>query len=171
MLKKEKNILKKENEAIIHFIESKRNTFFTEYKLPSPTKEHAAFLLGQLSSNDIMQLKQCFKKENKIYEKVITPLMVLLGEKPKRSILPDGSKMVSYYPTAKNVFFNPNFVKRIKDLELESLTLDVFRKVEQIINKPFFSGDKEKHLDRVCVILFLGLMVYLSIIVLIGSFV
>ena len=146
MLKKEKTLLEKENEDIIKSIQLKRNEFYKEYELQPPSKEHSGMLLGQISNGDVMELKQCFRKENKSYEKVITPLMILLGEKPSRSTLQDGSKVITYYPTAKRVLSNLNFTKRIKEFELELLTPDTFRKVEEIINEPFYKSEKIKGL-------------------------
>ena len=146
MLKKEKTLLEKENEDIIKSIQSKRNEFYKEYELQPPSKEHSGLLLGQISNGDVMELKQCFRKENKSYEKVITPLMILLGEKPSRSTLQDGSKVMTYYPTAKRVLNNLNFTKRIKEFELELLTPDTFRKVEEILNEPFYKSEKIKGL-------------------------
>ena len=143
-LNKEKKIIENENSDIISLIEGKRNEFFNEYEIQPPQKEHAYDLMNQITSDDIMEIKQCFRKPNKTYEIVISPLLILLGEKAQSSIKPDGTKVVSYYQTAKSVLFKPGFIRRIRDMELETIPNDRFRMVEKTLENKVFSQEKTK---------------------------
>ena len=143
-LNKEKKIIESENSDIISSIESKRNAFFTEYEILPPQKEHAYNLMNQITSDDIMEIKQCFRKPNKTYEIVISPLLILLGETAKASIRPDGTKVVSYYQTAKSVLFKPGFIRRIRDMELETIPNERFSMVEKTLEHQVFSPEKTK---------------------------
>ena len=80
-LNKEKKLIEQENIGIINNVEEKRKQFYEEYEIESPTKEHACQLMNLISNNDIMELKQVFKKYNKNYENIISPLVLLLGGK------------------------------------------------------------------------------------------
>ena len=143
-LNKEKKLIESENSDIISSIEGKRNEFFTEYEILHPQKDHAYNLMNQITSDDIMEIKQCFRKPNKTYEIVISPLLILLGEKAKASIKPDGTKVVSYYQTAKSVLFKPGFIRRIRDMELETIPNERFRMVEKTLENQVFSPEKTK---------------------------
>ena len=75
-----------------------------------PSKDHAFSLMNLITTDDILELKQCFRKYNKMYEKVIIPFLILLGEGPVEYIKPDGTKKISYYEAAKNLLFKPDFI-------------------------------------------------------------
>ena len=80
----------------------------------------------------------------KTYEIVISPLLILLGETAKASIRPDGTKVVSYYQTAKSVLFKPGFIRRIRDMELETIPNERFSMVEKTLEHQVFSPEKTK---------------------------
>ena len=142
LLKKEKKIIEEENKEIFNLIKNKRNSFFTQYEIKEPTKEHAMNLMNQMKDKDFLELKQYFKIYNENYEKIIIPFLILLGEKPTSNITTDGVKNVSYYNTAKKILFNKNYIKKIKEIELELIPYKTFKKVEKIMNEKFFSEKK-----------------------------
>ena len=146
-LNKEKKLIEIENNSIISSIELKRNSFFEEYEMEPPKKDHAYSLMNKITSDDVMEIKQCFRKFNKTYEIVISPLLILFGEKAKTSIKPDGTKVVSYYETAKKVLFRPGFIKRIRDMELETIQNERFHLVVKTMENPVFSPEKMKSLS------------------------
>ena len=80
-LNKEKKLIENENSEIIKSIENKRNEFFEDYEIDSPNKDHACKLMNSLTYDDVIELKQCFKKSNKNYENFIAPLVILMGQK------------------------------------------------------------------------------------------
>lgn len=80
-LNKEKKLIEQENSDMISSIDEKRNEFFDEYEIDAPNKEHACQLINTITNDDIMELKQCFKKFNKNYEPIVSPLVLLLGQK------------------------------------------------------------------------------------------
>lgn len=84
-LNKEKKMIEQENSEIISSIEQKRQEFFEEYEIEAPNKDHAVQLMNTIKNSDIIELKQCFKKYNKNYETIISPLVLLLGQKVKES--------------------------------------------------------------------------------------
>lgn len=82
-LNKEKKLIEQENAPIINSLEDSRKNFFEEYEMDPPNKEHAVQLMNTITNDDIIELKQCFKKNNKNYEPIIAPLVLLLGQKVK----------------------------------------------------------------------------------------
>jgi hypothetical protein len=80
-LNKEKKLIEQENEDIITSIEEKRAEFFNEYEIDPPNKDHACQLMNTITSEDIYELKQLFKKFNKNMDNVIAPLVLLMGQK------------------------------------------------------------------------------------------
>lgn len=86
-LNKEKKMIEQENIEIMRSLEEKRKQFFEEYEMIPPSKENAIKLINLMSTNDILELKQLFKKYNKNYENVIAPLVLLMGGKVRITII------------------------------------------------------------------------------------
>ena len=63
------------------------------------------------------------------------------------SIGSDGMKIISFYPIAKKVLFNPNFIKRIKEIELELIPYSIFKIVEKAMKDKFFSEKKIQNIN------------------------
>jgi hypothetical protein len=80
-LGKEKKLIEGDNNDIIRSIEQKRKNFFEEYEIDPPNKDHACQLMNTLTNSHILELKQVFKKYNKNYENIISPLVLLMGHK------------------------------------------------------------------------------------------
>lgn len=146
-LSKEKQYIEEQNKSQYDVINQKRLQFFSEYEMSPPTKEHAFSLMNLITTDDILELKQCFRKYNKIYEKVIIPFLILLGEGPVENIKADGTKKISYYETAKNLLFKPDFIKRIRNLELETIPYNVFTLVEKKLKEETFIPKNIKNLS------------------------
>ena len=146
-LSKEKQYIEEQNKSQYDIINQKRLQFFSEYEMSPPTKEHAFSLMNLITTDDILELKQCFRKYNKIYEKVIIPFLILLGEGPVENIKADGTKKISYYETAKNLLFKPDFIKRIRNLELETIPYNVFTLVEKKLKEETFIPKNIKNLS------------------------
>ena len=146
-IKKEKKCIENENKEIFNLIKAKRKSFFKQYEVKEPNKEHALNLINNMTENDILELKQCFKKYNKTYEQLITPFLMLLEEKPVSNINSNGIKELSFYRTAKKVLFKNNFIKRIREIELELLPHKLFKKVESLMKDKLF---EEKNIKSIC---------------------
>ena len=137
-LNNEKQFIEEQHKSQFDSITFKRNQFFEEFEMTPPSKDHAFSLMNLITTDDILELKQCFRKYNKIYEKVIIPFLLLLREKPVTYVGADGSRKISYYETAKDVLFKPDFIKRIRLLELETIPYNVFNLVEQQLKDEIF---------------------------------
>jgi len=146
-LKKEKKCIEDQNKEIFNLIKDKRKSFFKQYEIKPPSKEHSLNLINQMKEKDFLELRQYFKTYNKNYEKIIIPFLLLLGEKPTSSIGSDGMKIISFYPIAKKVLFNPNFIKRIKEIELELIPYSIFKIVEKAMKDKFFSEKKIQNIN------------------------
>ena len=146
-LSKEKQFIEEQHKSQYDAIKQKRLQFFSEYEMTPPTKNHAYSLMNLITTDDILELKQCFRKYNKIYEKVIIPFLILLGEGPVEYIKADGSKKISYYDSAKNLLFKPDFIKRIRDLELETIPYNIFVAVEKKLKEETFEPKNIKNLS------------------------
>ena len=146
-LNKEKQYIEEQHKPQFDSITFKRNQFFEEFEMSPPSKEHAFGLMNLITTDDVLELKQCFRKYNKMYERVIIPFLCLLGEKPVTYVGVDGIKKVSYYETAKNVLFKPDFIKRIRLLELETIPYNIFKMVEQQLKDDTFLPNNIKNLS------------------------
>ena len=146
-LNREKQFIEEQHKEQFDSITFKRNQFFEEFEMSPPSKDHAFSLMNLITTDDVLELKQCFRKYNKMYEKVIIPFLCLLGEKPAIYIGSDGSKIISYYETAKNVLFKPDFIKRIRLLELETIPYNIFNMVEQQLKDDTFLPKNIKNLS------------------------
>jgi len=137
-LNKEKQFIEDQNKEQFDLINLKRNQFFEEYEMTPPSKEHAFSLMNLITTDDVLELKQCFRKYNKMYEKVIVPFLILIGEGPVNYVGADGIKKTSYFQAAKNILFKPDFIKRLRNLELETIPYKVFTIVEQKLKEDTF---------------------------------
>ena len=146
-LNKEKQFIEEQHKAQYNLINQKRLQFFSEFEMSPPTKDHAFSLMNLITTDDILELKQCFRKYNKVYEKVIIPFLILLGEGPVEYIKADGTKKISYYEAAKNLLFKPDFIKRIRGLELETIPYNIFTSVEKQLKEDTFMPKNIKNLS------------------------
>ena len=146
-LNREKQLIEEQHKDQFDSITLKRNQFFEDFEMTPPSKEHAFSLMNLITTDDVLELKQYFRKYNKMYEKVIIPFLILLGEGPKTYVGADGSKKTSYYETAKSILFKSDFIKRIRFLELETIPYNVFSSVEQKLKEETFMPQNIKNLS------------------------
>ena len=146
-LNKEKRIIEEEHSDILSSIDGKRENFFSEYEMQPPTKEHACSLMSEITNDDILEIKQFFRRYNKTYEKVIAPLVVLLGGKAKNGYNIDGSKSVSYFIPAQKIIYKRDFVRKIQNLELETIPIVRFNQAERLMQDSVFNESKIKSLS------------------------
>ena len=147
LLKKEKRHIEDEYKEIFNIIKAKRKSFFIQYEINEPSKEHALKLINQMKEKDFIELKQYFKTYNKNHEKIIIPFLLILGEKPIQNINSEGLKNLSYYSVTKKILFNPNFIKRLKNIELELLPNKIFKKVEKMMKDDIYSEKNIKNIS------------------------
>jgi len=137
-LNKEKQMIEKENEKVITEIEKKRREFFEEYEILPPSKESALEKIKALTYYDIVELKQCFRKYNKKYEEVISPLVILLGEKAISKLLNDGTRKLSYFEPAQKLLANTEIYRKICNFEFETITENKFKLIEKMLESESF---------------------------------
>jgi hypothetical protein len=147
LLNKEKKSIEEEHSNIIEGIENKRNNFYNEYELLPPEKEHSYKLMRQITSDDISELKQIYRKYNKNKEALIAPLVILLDGKPNSGFKYDGSKKIDYFKPAQKIINSKEFIKKIQNLELETIPIQKFQKVEKLINDKNFINESIKILS------------------------
>ena len=116
-LSKEKQYIEEQNKSQYDVINQKRLQFFSEYEMSPPTKEHAFSLMNLITTDDVENIKA------------------------------DGTKKISYYETAKNLLFKPDFIKRIRNLELETIPYNVFTLVEKKLKEETFIPKNIKNLS------------------------
>ena len=143
-LNKEKKIIEEENGEVLNGIENKRAQFFSDYEMSPPNKDHACYLMSQITSDDVLELKQFFKKYNKNYEAIIAPLVVLLGGKGRNIYNSNGSKQVSYFEPAQKMIYKRDFIKKLQNLELETISSQRFSLAEKLMQSNVFSEQKIK---------------------------
>ena len=147
LLNRQKKQIEDANYETISQIDNKRIEFFNEFEMAPPSKEHACALMDQLTNDDILELKQFFKKHNKTYEKVIAPLVVLFGGKPKTGYNIDGSRSINYFIPAQKIIYKRDFARKLHGLELETIPLHRFNQVEKLMQDPVYNEDKIRSLS------------------------
>jgi hypothetical protein len=144
-LNQEKKLIEDDKNEIITSIESKREKFYEEYEMDPPDKEHACNLMSQITSDDILEIKQLYRKYNKTNEKIIAPLVILLDGKPELSFTINGIRKISYFKPAQKIIFSKDFIHKIQNLELETITMSKFNKVEKLMQDQEFSNERMKY--------------------------
>ena len=144
-LNKEKKAIEEEKNDIINNIEFKREKFYEEYEMDPPDKEHACNLMSQITSDDILEIKQLYRKYNKTNEKIIAPLVILLDGKPELSFKLNGMRKINYFKPAQKIIFSKDFIHKIQNLELETITMSKFNKVEKLMQDQEFSNERMKY--------------------------
>ena len=144
-LNQEKKLIEENKNDIINNIEFKREKFYEEYEMDPPDKEHACNLMSQITSDDILEIKQLYRKYNKTNEKIIAPLVILLDGKPELSFTINGIRKISYFKPAQKIIFSKDFIHKIQNLELETITMSKFNKVEKLMQDQEFSNERMKY--------------------------
>ena len=144
ILDNHKQIFENVNEEYINSIKTKRNNFFLDYEIAPPNKEHAIQLINQFKNKDITELRGIFRKYNKYNEILISPLVILLGEKPKKPSYINGQKKINYFSIAQKLLNDRKINKRIKEINLETIPNIIFKDVEKIFQNDAFSFNKMK---------------------------
>ena len=137
-LHNEKNNLIEENKEKLNFLLQKKYQFYKNYNIPIPNENHAKKLINQLTKSDINNLKVFFKKDNKNYENIIKPFILLLGAKEEIFYDSEGIKNISYFKSINKILKNQNLFHNIKTFDYSSISIQKFLKVDNILrNKQF----------------------------------
>ena len=144
ILDNHKQIFENENEEYIKSIDNKRNEFFVDYEIPPPNKDHALELISQLNKKDILEIKNIYRKYNKHNEILIAPFVLLLGGKPQRSYDVNGRKRMNYFNAAQKLLNDRKINKLIIEINLETISSNVFREIEKMLKMDAFSVNKMK---------------------------
>ena len=144
ILDNHRKIFENVNEEYINSIKIKRNNFFQDYEIEPPSKEHGIQLICQLKNKDITELRSIFRKYNKHNEILISPLVILLGEKPRKNYNINGQKKLDYFSIAQKLLNDRKINKRIKEINLETIPNNIFKEVEKIFQNDAFNFNKMK---------------------------
>ena len=157
-LNKRKIFIEENNKEIINSINNKRKQFYTKYKMLEPNKDHATKLINKLKIKDIQELKQYFKKYNKIYITIITPFLLILSKRKNKSNhrIDTNEELMSNFKIFKNILYNSNgngngnsLLKLINSLEIELISNDIINKVDEIlINNECFRPEYMKRFNN-----------------------
>ena len=163
-LEKTKNNIEKKYSDIIIRITNKRNQFYKENNLSTPSLKHACLLFSHFNKNDIYELKILFKQYKKEFEIIISILCIFLDIKPKIYLDEEGKKIIDFFSVGKNLIYRKDFINIIQNMDIDSLNYETFRKIEKIFQNEAFSLDKLNKLYSPCLInliyLEMGVMEY-----------
>ena len=144
ILDNHKQIFENENVEYIQSIDQKRNAFFTDYELPLPNKDHALELISTLTNQDIIEIKNIYRKYNKHIEILIAPFVLFLGGKGKKKYNINGQKRINYFDAAQKLLNDRKIYKKINEINLETIPANVFRETDKILKNEAFSLNKIK---------------------------
>lgn len=137
LFEKEKKILEQENNKMINSIKEKRDKFYKDYLFNKPNISHSLSLINKLNAYDINELKTFFKKYNKTYEIIISPMLLLLGYAPHSN----------FFNLIQKIFLNKDFKNIIVEANKDIIPYKLFQKAEKIYeeNIGIFNNDKIKY--------------------------
>ena len=144
ILDNHKQIFENINEEYINSIKLKRNKFYSDYEIEPPNKEHSLKLISQFKNKDLIELKNIFRKYNPTNEMIISPLVILLGEKIKKTNHIYKQKNAKYFSNAQKILNDRKINKRIKELNLETIPNNIFKEVEKLFQNEVFNFNKIK---------------------------
>ena len=144
ILDSHKQIFENENTEFIQSIDAKRNSFFTDYEIPPPNKDHALEMISQLTNKDITEIKNIYRKYNKQNEILIGPFVYLLGGKPQKKYNLNGQKRMNYFDAGQKLLNDRKINKKIKDVNLETISINTFQEIEKLLKNDAFSFNKMK---------------------------
>ena len=144
ILDNHKQIFENENVEYIQSIDQKRNAFFADYELPLPNKDHALELISQLTNQDIIEIKNIYRKYNKHIEILIAPFVLFLGGKAKKKYNINGQKRMNYFDAAQKLLNDRKIYKKINEINLETIPANIFRETDKILKNEAFSLNKMK---------------------------
>ena len=144
ILDSHKQIFENENLEYIQSIEQKRNAFYTDYEIPPPNKDHALELISQLTNQDLIEIKNLYRKYNKHNEILIGPFVLLLGGKPQKKYNINGQKRMNYFTAAQKLLNDRKINKKISEINLETIPSNTFKETERLLKDEAFSINKMK---------------------------
>jgi len=139
LFEKEKKILEQENNKIINSIREKRDKFYKDFLFKKTNISHALSLINKLSSYDVNELKSFYKKYNKTYEIIISPMLLLLGY--------ESNSNSNFFNLIQKLITNKDFKNIIVDANIDIIPYELFQKAENIFeeNIGIFNNDKIKY--------------------------
>jgi hypothetical protein len=160
LLSEETKYYEEENIDIVDAIRHKRIKYYSDYELDPPRnyaigngsdegsqKAIAIQMLNSFSYNDVSNLRRinCYSK---IYEIFCAPLVILWGLKPERKATADGKVHISYWKTAFKIFNDQQFLPKIRDFKLESISQRKFEEIERFIRDERFQIAKAEKINK-----------------------
>ena len=144
ILDNHRQIFENINDEYINSIKLKRNKFYIDYEIKPPNMENSIQLISQLKSKDLIELRSIFRKYNANNEILISPLVILLGEHPIKHNSLYKQQKLNYFTIAQKLLNDRKINKRIKELNLETISNKVFKEVEKIFQNEAFNFNKIK---------------------------
>lgn len=141
----EKKLIEQENEQMIKTIMKKKKNYLIEYELEEPNLTLSKQLIDKIGKEDVLNLKFLYKKPNKKSEILIAPFVLLMGKKPKNLIKADGTKQISFFYPAKELFSDKYIVNKIKKFQIETIPLNIYREVVEMLKLNDFNTQSLNH--------------------------
>ena len=141
----EKKLIEQENEQTIKTIMKKKKNYLIEYELEEPNLTLSKQLIDKIGKEDVLNLKFLYKKPNKKSEILIAPFVLLMGKKPKNLIKTDGTKQISFFHPAKELFSDKYIVNKIKKFQIETIPLNIYREVVEMLKLNDFNTQSLNH--------------------------
>ena len=148
------------NIDMVESIRHKRAKYYSDFEIDPPRKylgnkndngndekNKAIRLLNSFTHVEVSNLKR-IKKYSKAYELYWAPLVILWNQKPHRSSTADGKVHISYWKTAFKIFSDPQFLTKIKEFKLESISQQKFQEIERFIQNQSFEIEKAENINK-----------------------
>jgi hypothetical protein len=160
LLSEETKYYERENIDIVEAIRHKRVKYYSDYELEPPRnylstdnqdegsqKLMAIQMLNSFSYGDVSNLRRIRSYSN-IYELFCAPLVILWGLKPERKATADGKVHISYWKTAFKIFNDQQFLSKIRDFKLESISQSKFQEIERFIRDERFKITNAEKINK-----------------------
>lgn len=160
VLSDETKALEQDNIDIVESIRFKRMKYCSDYEI-EPLRKHltskdtpdshikakAIALLNSFTQSDLSNLRR-IKTYTKAYELYCSPLVILFDQKPARKATADGKIHVSYWKSAFKIFQDPQFMNKLREFKLESISQSKFEEIERFIRDEKFHEDNAERTNK-----------------------
>jgi hypothetical protein len=161
LLSEEIKYYENQNIDIVESIRHKRSRYYSDFEIEPPRKyltnsnegdgsdekQKAIKLLSSFTHVEVSNLRR-IKNYSKIYELFSAPLVILWDMKPERKATADGRVHISYWKTAFKIISSTQFINKIREFKLESISQKKFEEIERFIINSDFQIEKAEKINK-----------------------
>jgi len=135
--------IEEDNRHFLDSLEVKRNKYYDDYEMETPSEENSALLLRNLSHKDISILK-VLKIPPRGSEDLVAPFVLLFGKGPTKKRTADSKVSSSYWATFIKMINSADIISQITNFKYDVVPSKTFRMIETYIELPHYTIEKAR---------------------------